>query len=67
MAEKIRMKQLLDATSKPPKTLNAVKDLSSHFWEEAYQIMIALFNSGLSVEQIKQELLSRLPEGASGK
>ncbi len=67
MAEKIRVKQLLDATSKPPKTLNAARDLNSQFWEEAYQIMIALFSSGLSVEQIKQELLSRLPEGASGK
>lgn len=67
IAEKIRMKKLLDATSKPPKTLNAARDLSSHFWEEAYQIMISLFNSGLSVEQIKQELLSRLPEGASSK
>jgi hypothetical protein len=67
MAEKIRMKQLLDATSKPPKTLNAARDLSSQFWEEAYQIMIGLFNSGLSVEQIKQELLSRLPEGGSSQ
>ena len=55
------------ATGNPPKTLNAARDLSSQFWEEAYQIMIALFNSGLSVGQIKQELLSRLPEGASGK
>jgi hypothetical protein len=67
VAEKIRMKQLLDATSKPPKTLNAARDLNSQFWEEAYQIMISLFNSGLSVEQIKQELLSRLPEEASSK
>jgi hypothetical protein len=67
MAEKIRMKQSLDATGNPPKTLNAARDLSSQFWEEAYQIMISLFNSGLSVEQIKQELLSRLPEGGSSK
>jgi len=67
MADKIRMKQSLDATGNPPKALNAARDLSSQFWEEAYQIMIALFNSGLSVEQIKQELLSRLPEGGLSK
>jgi hypothetical protein len=67
MAEKIRMKQSLDATGNPPKTLSAARDLSSQSWEEAYQIMIGLFNSGLSVEKIKQELLSRLPEGGSSK
>jgi hypothetical protein len=55
------------ATGNPPKALNAARDLNSQFWEEAYQIMISLFNSGLSVEQIKQELLSRLPEGGSSK